>query len=201
MSDEYRYLVQSIMEDGELVDIATDVLLEGDVTVDEERKDLFYMMMIEQLIDDYSCYAFPGWEDGSFYGAPRIGKFHVEVDMKFPKGLDMAPLRRIRGKNNENRILFKRDEDSGEITLRLRILRSQLDEIENRNRRIAKAKVDKIGYKAPTDTPQDPNAAMDPMAQGGMGGDDMFGGEDPFAANPMDDAGGGGPPGGGGAPF
>lgn len=187
MSDEFRYLVESIMEDAENVDLASDVLLENDAPVEEDRKDLFYMMMIEQLIDDYSCYAFDGWEDGAFYGAPRISKFHVEIDMHFPKNLDMAPLRRIRGKNNENRILFKRDEGTGAITLRLRILRNQLDEIENRNRRIAKAKIDKIGYKAPTETPQDPNAAMDPMAQGGMGGEDMFGGQDPFQPNPMDD--------------
>lgn len=188
MSDEYRYLVESILEDGEMVDVASDVLIEAETPVEEGRRDLFYMMMIEQLIDDYSCYAFEGWEDGGFLGAPRIGKFHVEIEMRFPKNLDMAPLRRIRGKNGENRIMFKRDDDTGDITLRLTILRSQLDEIENRNRRIAKAKIDKIGYKAPTDTPQDPAAmgdqAMDPMNQGGMGGDDMFGGEDPFAPNP-----------------
>lgn len=189
MSDEFRYLVSSILEDEDMVEIATDVLLEGDGPVDEPRREIFYMMMIEQLIDDFSCYAFDGWGGGGFVGAPRINKFHVIVDMKFPKNLDMAPVRRLKGKNEENKVLFKRL-DSGEIMLRMRFLRSQLDEIEDRNRRIAKAKVDTVGYKAPTETPQDPNQmadqAMDPMAQGGMGSDDMFG-QDPLQPAPNEE--------------
>lgn len=170
---EYDLIIEALVADAPTDEI-TEILAEGKFDDDHKENQNFYLLMLEQYIDECSCYTFKGWEDIKFYGGPVIEKYWIEFKIITPDEFDYeGGMRRLLGKNREHKAAIKKIRDGGSM-IKLRILRSTLDDLEEQNRKIARKEAEEQGF-APAEEAED------------MSQDDM---DDPFADDGMDDFGG-----------
>ena len=141
---EYDLIVESLAGGAPLDDITT-ILSEGKFDDEHRESQHFYLMMMEQFLDDCSCYAFKGWKELKIYGRPIIEKYWIEIVFIAPDKFDYENgVKRVLGKYKENKSTVKKLAN-GKTVMKLRILRSILDNIEDENRRIARKEAEDQG--------------------------------------------------------
>ena len=160
--NDYKLLVETLS--GAPLDQVLEVLTESKFDDEHRENQNFYTLMMEQFIDECSCYAFEGWEDLEVWGRPYIEKFWVEFKLIAPEKFDFdSGARRIIGKDKENKITLEPAQD-GRKVITLRILRSILDKLDEENQKHARKKAEERGL-VPDAEPQ--NQEEDEFDSGG----------------------------------
>jgi len=150
---EFDILIEAL-SNGAPEEEITDLLTESKFGDEHRESQNFYLLMFEQYLDECSAYSFEGWDDMSVYGSPIIEKFWFELQLLTPIKFDYSGgIKRVLGLNNENKATSKKLSD-GRTVLKIRILRSILDEIEDNNRKIARKEAEDQGY-APKEDEED----------------------------------------------
>lgn len=167
--NEYDLIIEAL-NNGAPEDEITSLLNEG--KFDEEHRETqdFYILLFEQYMDECSTYSFEGWDEIYIYGEPRIEKFWIEIKLLAPDNIDYeGGIKRMIGTHNQNKAEIK-SLNTGNKLIKLRILRSLLDEIEENNRKLARKEAEEQGY-APKEEPENeqPEDNMDDPF-----GDDAF---------------------------
>ena len=156
---EYDLIVEALTS-GAPEDEITSIITEGKFDDEHRESQNFYLLMFEQYLDECSAYSFEGWSDISIYGEPKIEKFWFEMKILAPEKFDYeGGVKRVLGNYNQNKATIKSLNDGRKI-VKLRILRSILDEIEENNRKIARKEAEDQGY-APQEEEQGAEDQMD----------------------------------------
>ena len=144
MSTEFEKIASLVLHDAPAEQLE-EFLLEGEWKEEIRQDQRFYEMMFEQYLDMCSVYAFEGWDEAHFSGAPHIEKYFVVFDIKLPHNANLSSLRRINGRENEHSHSIKETDDDSYL-IRFRILRSFLEKLEEDNRIAARKKAENYGY-------------------------------------------------------
>lgn len=135
MSELYETITECLLNGapaGQLAEILSEEIVDkGDQGEWVEDSYQGYMLKIEEFLDDADIYAFDGWEEAELIGHPHISRFWVVCDLLLPKKTDLQGGLRLIGKDNENRVLFKKKDH--QWIVRLKILKRTLDEIQKKN--------------------------------------------------------------------
>lgn len=159
---EYDLIIEALVNGAPEKEV-TDVLTEG--KFDDNLRDTqnLYVLLFEQYVDECSCYAFKGWENLKIRGRPVIEKYWVEIELVAPQEFDYeGGVSRLLGKNKENRSKITKTSDGTPI-LKVRILRSLLDQLEEENQRIARREAEDQGYAPKSDDEPENNEQEDPF--------------------------------------
>jgi hypothetical protein len=164
--EDFDILIEALTN-GAPEDEVTDILNENKFDEEHRETQSYYLLLFEQYIDECSAYSFKGWDDLKVYGEPKIEKFWFEVKLLAPDNIDYeSGIKRILGQYKQNKAVMKTINNGSKI-IKIRILRSILDELEDRNRKLARKEAEDQGYAPQEEPPQD-------NQQGG----DEFGGDE-----------------------
>jgi len=162
--NEYDLIIEALAN-GVPDEEISQILNENKFDENHRETQSFYLLTFEQYMDECAAYSFDGWKDISIYGEPVIEKFWVEFILLCPAKFDYeGGTKRILGEYNQNKAVIKKTRD-GRNLLKLRILRSILDEIEENNRKLARKKAEEAGYAPVKD--------QDKEEEGGFDNDDF----------------------------
>jgi hypothetical protein len=138
-------IVDFITEDSGLLEKKYELLTEANHADEHRETQNFYTLMFEQYLDEQHCYTYEGWDELLFLERPKVEKYWVKFQLVCPVTFDFeGGAKRLRGKNKEN-VVQSTTTNDGKKILKVNILRSLLDELEDENRRIARKEAEEQG--------------------------------------------------------
>lgn len=95
-----------------------------------------YLLRFEEYLDDCGLYVYgEEWLKAQIVSEPKISSYWFVIDLLVPEDFDLKGARRVL-RGTKNKILVK-ELDDGQEVIRFKILRRELDAIEDRNQRRA----------------------------------------------------------------